>query len=60
MLDKIKIAIPKTDKTIFGNIPRFKSLKIVGIFDLGMYEYDDNFIFTHSELNLMRKICSNS
>ena len=48
--DKIKIAIPKTDNTIFGNIPRFKSLKIVGIFDLGMYEYDANFIFTHTNI----------
>ncbi len=48
--DKIKIAIPKTDKTIFGNIPRFKTLKIVGFFDLGMYEYDANFVFTNSEI----------
>jgi lipoprotein-releasing system permease protein len=46
--DKIKIAIPKVDKTIFGNIPRFKTLNIVGIFNLGMYEYDENFVFTHS------------
>ena len=48
--DKIKIAIPKTDKTIFGNIPRFKTLNIVGIFNLGMYEYDSNFVFTNSEI----------
>ena len=48
--DKIKIAIPKTDRTIFGNIPRFKTLKITGIFDLGMYEYDSNFIFTHQSI----------
>jgi len=45
--DKIKIAIPKTDKTILGNIPRFKTLSITGIFDLGMYEYDANFVFTN-------------
>ena len=45
--DTIKIAIPKTDKTIFGNIPRFKTLNISGIFNLGMYEYDSNFVFTH-------------
>ena len=45
---KIKLAIPKSDKTIFGNIPRFKTLTISGIFDLGMYEYDSNFIFTHA------------
>ena len=30
MGDKLKTAIPKTDKTILGNIPRFKTLKIVG------------------------------
>ena len=46
--DKIKLAIPKTDKTILGNIPRFKTLNITGIFNLGMYEYDYNFVFTHS------------
>ena len=43
--DKIKIAIPKTDKTIFGNIPRFKTMIISGIFDLGMYEYNSNYIY---------------
>ncbi len=52
--DKIKIAIPKTDKTILGNIPRFKTLKIVGIFDLGLYEYDSNLIFVSS--SLVRKL----
>ena len=35
--DKVKIAIPKTDKTILGNIPRFKTLEVVGVFDLGLY-----------------------
>jgi len=48
--DKFKIIIPKTDNTIFGNIPRFKTLSIVGIFNLGMYEYDSNYIFTHVSL----------
>ena len=52
--DKIKIAIPRTDKTILGNIPRFKTLEIVGIFDLGMYEYDSNLIFLSS--SLVRKL----
>lgn len=44
--DKIKIAIPKSDNTIFGNIPRFKTIVIKGIFNIGMYEFDSNFIFT--------------
>ena len=48
--EKIKIAIPKTDNTIFGNIPRFKTLKITGIFNLGMYEYDSNFVFANAAL----------
>ena len=52
--DIFKIAVPKSDKTFLGNIPRFKTLKISGIFDLGMYEYDSNFIF--SDLNLSRKL----
>lgn len=52
--DEIKIAIPKTDKTIFGNIPRFKTLKISGIFNLGMYEYDSNFVYT--DLSIANKL----
>ena len=52
--DNFKIAVPKSDKTFLGNIPRFKTLNISGIFDLGMYEYDSNFIF--SDLNLSRKL----
>ena len=52
--DKIKIAIPKTDKTILGNIPRFKTLEIAGIFDFGLYEYDSTLIFLSA--NLARKL----
>jgi len=52
--DTIRIAIPKTDKTIFGNIPRFKTMIVSGIFNFGMYEYDANFIFTN--LKMPRKL----
>ncbi len=52
--DKIKIAIPKSDNTILGNIPRFKTLTISGFFDFGLYEYDNNLIFINS--NLARKL----
>ena len=48
--ETVKIAIPKTDKTIFGNIPRFKTLIISGIFNVGMYEYDSNFVFTSTTI----------
>lgn len=52
--DPIKIAIPKTDKSLLGNIPRFKTLKVAGIFDFGMFEYDSNLIFI--SLDLSRKL----
>ena len=52
--DIVKIAIPKTDKTILGNIPRFKTLEVAGIFDLGLYEYDSKLIFLSS--SLVRKL----
>ena len=48
---KLKIAIPKTDKSILGSIPRFKTLNIAGIFDFGMYEYDSNLVFISTELS---------
>ena len=49
--DQIKIAIPKTDMTLLGNIPRFKTLKIDGIFDFGMFEYDSNLVFISPQLS---------
>ncbi|MDB4861304.1 lipoprotein-releasing ABC transporter permease subunit [Alphaproteobacteria bacterium] len=48
--DKLKLAIPKTDKSLLGNIPRFKTLTVIGIFDFGMYEYDVGLVFISLEL----------
>ncbi len=36
---------PNGNATAFGTVPRIKSYKIAGIFDVGMYEYDNNYIF---------------
>ena len=52
--DQLKIAIPKTDKSLLGNIPRFKTLIVDGIFDFGMYEYDSNLVFI--SIDLARKL----
>ena len=49
--DKLKLAIPKTDKSLLGNIPRFKTLIVDGIFDFGMYEYDSGLVFISLELS---------
>ena len=54
--DILKIAIPKSDNTIFGDIPRFKTLKISGIFNIGMYEYDSNLVFIDPKIT--RKLLS--
>ena len=48
--DKLKLAIPKTDKSLLGDIPRFKTLTVSGIFDFGMYEYDIGLVFISLEL----------
>ena len=48
--DKLKLAIPKSDKSLLGDIPRFKTLIVSGIFDFGMYEYDVGLVFISLEL----------
>ena len=48
--DKLKLAIPKTDKSLLGDIPRFKTLTVIGIFDFGMSEYDVGLVFISLEL----------
>lgn len=43
--DEITLISPNGKITAFGTVPRMKSYRIAGTFDLGMYEYDANFIF---------------
>ena len=32
-------------QTAFGTVPRMKAYPVAGVFDVGMYEYDNSFIF---------------
>ena len=48
--DKIKLTIPKTTNTAFGNIPKVKSLVVGGFFETGMYTYDNNLVFINLDL----------
>ncbi|MDD2325855.1 MAG: lipoprotein-releasing ABC transporter permease subunit [Alphaproteobacteria bacterium] len=36
---------PTTKTTVFGTAPRMKTYTIAAIFDVGMYEYDNGFVF---------------
>ncbi|AAV87011.1 hypothetical protein AM1183 [Anaplasma marginale str. St. Maries] len=43
--DEITIISPETSPTIFGAVPRTKTYKVTGIFDVGVYEYDSAFAY---------------
>ncbi len=40
--DFITLVSPKGNVTPFGTVPRFEQFKVTGIFEVGMYEYDQN------------------
>ncbi|MBI1327144.1 MAG: lipoprotein-releasing ABC transporter permease subunit [Alphaproteobacteria bacterium] len=43
--DKLLLTAPKGKQTPFGNIPRSAQFEVAGVFDVGMHEYNNNFIF---------------
>ncbi len=43
--DKITLIAPRGAQTPFGVTPRIKSYPVVAIFQLGMYEFDNTFVF---------------
>ena len=43
--DDITLISPNGKVTAFGTVPRMKAYHVIGAFDVGMYEYDANFIF---------------
>ncbi len=42
---QVKLLASELDTTVVGNIPRMKTYRVVGIFDVGMYEYNAGMIF---------------
>ncbi len=48
--DSINIISPNSYETIFGNLPRSNSFKVIGFFSIGMYEYDSSLVFMPIEL----------
>ncbi|HEX5079550.1 MAG TPA: lipoprotein-releasing ABC transporter permease subunit [Geminicoccaceae bacterium] len=43
--DRLTLISPKGTATAFGTMPRIKSYEIGAIFEVGMFEYDNSFIF---------------
>ncbi len=43
--DKITLLSPEGMPTVFGTVPRSRAYEIAGTFSVGMYEYDNAFIF---------------
>ena len=41
----LKLIVPQSSSTMIGSIPRMKTYKISGIFDVGMYEYNSSIVF---------------
>jgi lipoprotein-releasing system permease protein len=42
---QLTLISPQGNPTAFGTIPRIRSYTVVGIFEVGMYEYDSTFVF---------------
>lgn len=42
---QLTLISPKGAATALGSVPRVKSFRVVGIFEVGMYEYDSTFVF---------------
>jgi lipoprotein-releasing system permease protein len=45
--DEVYLISPTGKLTPFGMVPRAKRARVVGIFRIGMYDYDSSFVFMH-------------
>ncbi len=43
--DELTLISPQGNPSAFGTVPRMRAYSIAAIFDVGMFEYDNNFIF---------------
>ncbi|MBM3571061.1 MAG: lipoprotein-releasing ABC transporter permease subunit [Alphaproteobacteria bacterium] len=43
--DSLTLIAPRGSVTAFGTVPRSKAYRVAAIFEIGMYEYDNNFIY---------------
>jgi len=43
--DRVTLISPTTSSTAFGSVPRMRAYQVVATFEIGMYDYDNTFIF---------------
>jgi len=43
--DKVTMISPTSAVTVMGSIPRMKAYDVVGLFNVGMFEYDNTFVY---------------
>lgn len=46
---QVTLLTPQGQTTLMGTIPRMKSYKVVALFEIGMYEYDNSFAYMPME-----------
>ena len=42
---KLRLISAQSKPTAFGSLPRVKTYRVAGVFEVGMYEYDNSFVF---------------
>ncbi|OAN50830.1 multidrug ABC transporter substrate-binding protein [Paramagnetospirillum marisnigri] len=47
--DTVSLISPKGNATAFGTVPRMRGYRVVGTFNVGMFEYDSGFVFMPME-----------
>lgn len=47
--DRVTLISPTSAVTVMGSVPRMKAYEIVGLFNVGMYEYDNSFVYMPME-----------
>lgn len=47
--DRVTLISPTSAVTVMGSVPRMKAYEIVGLFNVGMFEYDNSFVYMPME-----------
>ncbi|MCU0987324.1 MAG: lipoprotein-releasing ABC transporter permease subunit [Acetobacteraceae bacterium] len=43
--DRLSLVSPQGQVTVFGTVPRIRAYRVVALFEVGMYEYDNSYVY---------------